>query len=141
VPEVLGDIMPLSFKVVLDCTNPLGLGFALDVGPKEQSGGERVADLAAPARVVKIFNTTGFQNMADPVCQGAPTAMFYCKRRRGGEGHCPHLGRTAGIRGDRRGTLVGAWELEHPAVNQLRRERPRPEHRVAAGAEVNSTGL
>src|SRR4030095_2190711 len=55
-------------KPLLDCTNPLrmgprGLELALAHG---ESGGERVASWARGARVVKVFNTTGFGNMAEP---------------------------------------------------------------------------
>ena len=54
------------------------------------------------------------------------------------EGRCPHLGRAAGIRGDRRGTPragPGA-RASRPAVAQLLSERTRPGHRLAARAEV-----
>ena len=52
-------------------------GFRADMGPAGESGAERLAALAAGARVVKVFNTTGFQNMADPLYDGVPTVMFY----------------------------------------------------------------
>lgn len=68
----------LGGKVLLDCTNPLkadltglAVGFAT-------SGGEQVAGWAKGARVVKIFNTTGFPNMADPRYADGPAVMFYC---------------------------------------------------------------
>jgi predicted dinucleotide-binding enzyme len=35
----------------------MGPGLTLDVETNQQSGAERMADLVAPARVVKIFNT------------------------------------------------------------------------------------
>lgn len=41
------------------------------------AGDETVASLAN-ASVVKIFNTTGFPNMADPVYHGARATMLYC---------------------------------------------------------------
>ena len=72
--EACGD---LGGKPLLDCTNPIGPGFALTHG-KDDSGGEQVQRWAPTARVVKIFNTTGFANMADPVYGGSPTSMFYC---------------------------------------------------------------
>jgi len=37
-----------------------------------------VAGWAKGAKVVKIFNTTGFANMADPSYGGEPIEMFYC---------------------------------------------------------------
>jgi predicted dinucleotide-binding enzyme len=60
----LGD---LSGRLVIDCTNPLGMGadgFGLVVG-HSISGGELVAQWAPGAAVFKTFNTTGFNNMAD----------------------------------------------------------------------------
>ncbi len=68
--------LDLHGKVVLDCTNPLLPDFSgLEPGT---SGGERVADWAAGATVVKVFNTTGFNNMADPAYGGKPAFMPYC---------------------------------------------------------------
>jgi len=60
----LGD---LSGRVVIDCTNPLGMGpdgLGLILG-HSISGGEMVAQWAPGAAVFKAFNTTGFNNMAD----------------------------------------------------------------------------
>ena len=70
--------LDLKGKVLLDATNPILPDFSgLEVGTTS-SGGELVAQLAASAMVVKIFNTTGFKNMANPVFQGAKIPMFYC---------------------------------------------------------------
>ncbi|MCA9971648.1 MAG: NAD(P)-binding domain-containing protein [Anaerolineales bacterium] len=62
-------------KVLVDATNPIAPGLQLAVG-KETSGGELVAGWAPGARVVKAFNTTGYNNMADPVYAGESTTMF-----------------------------------------------------------------
>ena len=52
----------------MDCTNPLkytpGTGLELAIG-HTTSGGETVAQWATTARVVKCFNTYGFENFAD----------------------------------------------------------------------------
>lgn len=66
----------LAGKIVFDCTNPLGPGLKLLVGHTD-SGGEMVARWAPQARVVKIFNTTGFANMADPKYGEYASVMFY----------------------------------------------------------------
>lgn len=55
----------LAGKIVIDCTNPLGmgpegLGLVLGFGT---SAGEQVAGWAAGAHVVKTLNTTGASNM------------------------------------------------------------------------------
>lgn len=67
----------VSGKVLLDATNPLDEELGLTHG-HSTSGGERVARLAKGARVVKIFNSTGFNNMADPDYGGQAATMFYC---------------------------------------------------------------
>ena len=56
----------LSGKVILDCTNPLKEDLSgLAVGDTT-SGAELVASWAMGSRVVKVFNTIGYENMADP---------------------------------------------------------------------------
>jgi 8-hydroxy-5-deazaflavin:NADPH oxidoreductase len=71
----LGD---LTGKILLDATNPLNATFdALDPG-NTSSGGELVAQWAVGARVVKIFNTIGYNVMADPSFPGGPATLFYC---------------------------------------------------------------
>lgn len=67
----------LDGKILLDVTNPIGPGFVLTHGHTD-SGGEQVARWAPTARVVKIFNTTGVENMADPQYGDARAVMFAC---------------------------------------------------------------
>ncbi|HEY2538389.1 MAG TPA: NADPH-dependent F420 reductase [Stellaceae bacterium] len=58
----LGD---LAGKIIIDCTNPLGMGadgLELVLG-QDISGGERVASWAPGASVFKSFNQTGAENM------------------------------------------------------------------------------
>ncbi len=59
--EAAGD---LTGKIVVDCTNPLAGLEGLAIG-HTASAGERVAEWAPGARVVKAFNTTGSNNMED----------------------------------------------------------------------------
>jgi hypothetical protein len=60
-------------RVLVDATNPLAPGLAgLSVGTTT-SGAEQVAGRARGARVVKAFNSTGAENMADSrYAQGRP---------------------------------------------------------------------
>ncbi|MBQ0958195.1 NADPH-dependent F420 reductase [Ideonella sp. 4Y11] len=52
-------------RVLVDATNPLSPGLAgLSLGTTT-SGAEQIAERARGARVVKAFNTTGAENMAD----------------------------------------------------------------------------
>jgi len=68
----------LGGKILLDCTNPLKPDLSgLSVG-HTASGGEQVAAWAPGARVVKIFNTTGFPNMANPEYREGRSMMLYC---------------------------------------------------------------
>ena len=66
----------LSGKILLDCTNPVTKWPEVEVGA-EFSGGERVAQWATGASVVKIFNTTGWSNMANPKYSSEAVTMFY----------------------------------------------------------------
>lgn len=71
----LAECGDLSGRVVIDATNPLGADLRLTMGHTD-SGGEQVARWANGAHVVKAFNTTGFNNMEDPVIEGRHAVMF-----------------------------------------------------------------
>jgi len=68
----------LAGKVVFDCTNPLAPQLAGLTHGFDTSAAEMVAAWAPGARVVKIFNTTGANNMANPDFGGIAATMFYC---------------------------------------------------------------
>jgi len=68
----------LAGKILLDCTNPLKADLSGMTHGFTSSGGEQVATWAKDARVVKIFNTTGAPNMANPVYKEGPAVMLYC---------------------------------------------------------------
>lgn len=63
----LGDVRG---KILVDATNPLKPDLSGLAVTGEDSAGERVARLAAGARVVKAFNTIGAGIMANPVLDG-----------------------------------------------------------------------
>lgn len=72
-PAIAQSVPDWQGKVLIDATNPLAPGLSgLAVGTTT-SGAEELAKLARGARVVKAFNTTGAENMADSrYPQGTP---------------------------------------------------------------------
>ncbi len=76
VAEAVGSCGDLSGKIVVDATNPLGMtgsGLILTLG-FETSGGEKLQTMIPQAKVVKCFNQTGFNIMANP----RNSIMFAC---------------------------------------------------------------
>ncbi len=73
------DLLPslnLSGKTVIDCTNLRGPV----PGSKDYatSGAQALQALAPTAKLVKAFNMTGANNMANPTYKAGPLVMFYC---------------------------------------------------------------
>jgi predicted dinucleotide-binding enzyme len=64
-------------KPLLDATNPLTPTFGIALG-HDDSGAEQVQRWAPSAKVVKIFNSTGHENMSNPVYPAGRAAMVYC---------------------------------------------------------------
>src|SRR5579872_4920184 len=65
----------LAGKILIDCTNPIKADFSgLETGPL--SGAEMVAGWATGAKIVKCFNQTGAENMADPGYGDRRPVMF-----------------------------------------------------------------
>ena len=101
-------------KILIDATNPLLAGLTgLSLGTTT-SAGEMVAKWAAGGRVVKAFNTVGFNIMADPRLAGGRAAMFYrgddAKAKRRGRGsHCRTGVRGAGCRAAHRSAAARAF--------------------------------
>lgn len=63
---IAGDIADWDGRILIDATNPLAPGLAgLSLGTTT-SAAEEIAANADNARVVKAFNVTGAENMADP---------------------------------------------------------------------------
>ena len=69
---------PLDDVIVVDCTNPIAPGLSgVSVGTTS-SGAEVIAAHVPTARVVKAFNTTGAENLADPAYPGGPIVLPIC---------------------------------------------------------------
>lgn len=68
----------LAGKILIDATNPLLPNLSgLSVGTTT-SAAELVAGWAGGAKVVKAFNTVGFNIMANPRFNGQSALLFYC---------------------------------------------------------------
>jgi predicted dinucleotide-binding enzyme len=69
---------PLAGKILIDCTNPLKQDLSgLEIG-HTTSAGEEIAKKTPGARVVKAFNMTGAENMANPRFGAEQVTMFIC---------------------------------------------------------------
>ncbi len=75
--EALAAAGDFAGKPLLDATNPLTPSFGLALG-HDDSGAEQVQRWAPSAKVVKIFNSTGAENMAQPAYPGGRAAMVHC---------------------------------------------------------------
>jgi predicted dinucleotide-binding enzyme len=116
VPDAIRELGTIDGVILLDAVNPLGAGMKLDVGPNGESGAERVQALAPRARVVKVFNTTGYNNMQNPAYGGESTAMFYAGDDADAKGVAATLAETLGFDAIDTGPLIRARELEHLAL-------------------------
>lgn len=119
VPEVLKTAGDLSGKVLLDCTNPvtpqlthLTLGFTT-------SAGEEVAKRAPGAKVVKIFNTNGVGNMADPDYGNMKVTMLYAGNDDAANKRAAELAREIGMEPVWLGSLKEARLLEPLAMTWI----------------------
>lgn len=108
--------LDLDGVVVVDATNPLG---AIDSG----SGAERIAGWAPSARVVKAFNTTGWENMADPAYADGRAAMFVAADDPEAKARVRELAGELGFDAVDAGPLAAARELEALASLWIRLSR------------------
>lgn len=118
--DVIRSMGDLSGKILVDCTNPLRSDLSGLDTKGERSGAELVARWAVGARVVKIFNTTGFDNMANPAYPEGPATMFLCGDDRAAKEVASSLARDLGFDVVDAGGLGEAYLLEHLALLWIR---------------------
>lgn len=104
--------LPLAGKVLVDVTNPILPDLSgLDLGTTT-SGAEQVAQWAQGARVVKAFNTVGFNVMAHPQFRDGSAVMFYCGDDTGAKKTVHQLAADLGFDPHDAGPLTQARYLE-----------------------------
>lgn len=108
--------LDLSGTVVVDATNPLGAS-------GDASGAELVAVWAPEARVAKAFNTTGWENMADPSFPDGRTAMLVAADDADAKATVLSLACELGFDAIDAGPLAAARELESLAALWIRLAR------------------
>ncbi len=109
---VVAGLGPLAGKILIDATNPIlprlaGLEFA-----NTTSGAEQVAEWATGARVVKAFNTVGFNVMEEPNFGAQAATMFYCGDDAEAKQVARQLATELGFSGEDAGPLTRARVLE-----------------------------
>lgn len=115
VDGVLQKTGPLHGKVVVDTTNHLDWTYGLRVAT-ERSAAEEIQDMIPTARIVKAFNTIGYEHMADPVFAGVPADMFVCGNDEAARSRVMSLAGDLGFEPVDAGGLSHARALEHLAV-------------------------
>jgi NADPH-dependent F420 reductase len=104
----------LAGKVVVDATNPVGPGLrhALPSG----SASDAIAAAAPGARVVKAFNTAGFEVLGDPAFGGESASLFLCGDDAGAKRAVADLAVELGLDPVDCGPLAQARRLEELAL-------------------------
>ncbi len=100
----------LAGKVLVDCTNPVKAWPSVD--HSLGSACEQVAAMVTGARVVKAFNTTGFENMEKPMYAEGPVTMFYAGNDPGAKRTVHTLAKDLGFDPVDAGGLAQAYALE-----------------------------
>lgn len=106
-------------RILVDATNPVAPGLSGLVVGTTTSGAEEIARLATSARVVKAFNTTGFENMADPGYAQGRIFMPVCGDDADARGRVVALAARMGFDAIDAGPLAAARYLEPFAMTWI----------------------
>jgi hypothetical protein len=116
VEDVLRSAGSLEGKLIIDCTNPIDVNSrGLSIG-RTTSGGEKVAEWARGALVVKAFNMTGTKNMANPRFGDERLTMFVCGDHPKAKSVVARLAEEIGFEPCDAGPLSNARYLEPMAI-------------------------
>lgn len=113
--EALAAAGDLSGTVLIDATNPLGPGLTLATGDLA-SGAEQIAAWAVGARVVKAFNSTGWNNFEQPQFGGQRASMLLCGDDAAARATVAQLAGAFGFEPVDCGPLANARHLESLAL-------------------------
>jgi predicted dinucleotide-binding enzyme len=117
--DVARSVADWGGRILVDATNPLAPGLAgLSVGTTT-SGAEQIAAAAHGAHVVKAFNTTGAENMADSRYPGGAVFMPVCGDDTGARSRVIALAALIGFDAVDCGDLKSARYLEPFAMTWI----------------------
>lgn len=106
----------LNGKILIDCTNPIAADFSvLDIGTTT-SAGEQIAKWAIGAKVIKAFNTTGSDNMTNPIYKNQRITMLVCGDDQDAKQKVMALAEDIDFEAQDAGNLVAARFLEPMAM-------------------------
>ena len=105
IPGMIAGIPSLAGRVVIDVMNRLG-------GDPARSTSQDLADLLPGARIVKAFNTIGFENLTTARERVVPAAMFVAGDDPGAKRVVLELATELGFRAEDAGSLANAKPLE-----------------------------
>jgi len=118
---VLRSLGDLHGAILVDCTNPVGPGLTHALG--DRAGAVAVQAAAPTARVVKAFNTYGFEVLGDPGFGGGRPALFLAGDDADACDTVAALASSLGWDPVRAGGLEAALDVEHLALLWIRMVR------------------
>jgi predicted dinucleotide-binding enzyme len=105
VPTTIGELPPLEGRVVIDAMNRLG-------PDPDRSTSEDLAEHIPGARIVKAFNTIGFENLTTAHARRTPAVMFVAGDDDEAKRIALELAAELGFRAEDAGPLTNARALE-----------------------------